>query len=270
MTSVERNCLIVSALYDFSGSGPGTFSFDPVLRFQVIEVDDGVETTSDATPIDIANAGYVSIIITDGLSKRRVAISSASCTYRYDDAEASIGEARSLAAQAAQYIKDNGADSLYDAYFGGNPTDEFITKFGFIVYSDLYKEANCDCIVDPPSNPDVYNEAGTDYIHFCKPFFNQKTLSSICNKETNATAQDLRGGSTLRMLGRTFVPGVAGEGRTCEESRRLSDFDKIANDNNYEASTQTRHYLPRARVLTRDRDLCSVSLQRLLPRSVSG
>ena len=270
VTSVERNYLTVSALYDFSGSGPGTFSFDPVSRFQVIGVDDNVETTSDATPIDIANAGSVSITITTGLSKRKLSISPLSCGSRYDDVKASIGEAQTLAAQATLYIREKGADPLYNAYFGHNPTEDVINNFGFILGTNAHKEAYCECEpgVVSSENPDVYNTVATDYIFFCKPFFDQKPLNAICKKEVSPTVQNLRGGSTLRMLARTYVPGVAGQHRTCEQSRGLSDFDKITNNNNYEASTRTRHYLPRARVLTRDRDLCSASLPRLLPRSV--
>ena len=267
VTSVERNCLTVSALHDFSGSGTGAFSFDPVSRFQVIGVDDSVETTSDATPIDIANAGSVSISITGGLSKRRVTISCSSP--RDGEVEASIEEARALASHAVEYIKKNGADTLYKAYFGDNPTRDVITNFGFIIgmRSHNFKEAYCVCdpIIVTSVNPDVYNTAGTGCINFCEPFFDQKSLTALCKKEVSPTAKNLRGGSTLRMLARTYAPGVAGEHRTCEQSRGLSDFDKITNNDNYEASTQTLHYLPRARVLTRNHDLCSASLPRPMP-----
>ena len=256
----------MSALYDFPASGPGTFTFDPVSRFQVIGVDDSIETTSDATPIDTANAGSVSITITDGLSKRELAVSGP-ISGRKSFIDKSIAEARSLAIHARQYIKDNGPDQFYKAYFGNNPTDEVITKFGFIIDMNAHKIADgvCNPALLSPQNPDAYNTAGTDFIHFCDYFFGKKSLDALCKKETTATAKDLRGGSTLRMLVRTYVPGVAGQNRNCEQSRGLSDFDKITNNDNYEASTQTRHYLPRAHVLTRDRDLCSASLPRSMP-----
>ena len=269
VTSVERNCLTVSALYDFSASGLGTFTFDSVSRFQVIGVNDGVETTSDATPVDIANVRSVSVSITDDLSKRGIANGCRQMEYFY--VQDSIKEARDMARLAIAYIVENqDRDGFYKTYFGTNPTSDVICNFASIVKADTHT-VNTVCL-DPicdagDRNPrDAINPAGSDDIHFCIPFFSQDHLPSLCKKDTAPTARKIRGGTVLRMLARAFVPGVVGEGRTCDGARELTDHGKITNNLNYEASTQTPHCPPRARVLTWDRDLCSASLPRSMPR----
>ena len=274
MTSVERNRLTVSALYNFLASGPGTFTFDSVSRFQVIGINDSVETTPDATPVDIANDRSVAISITqgvtDGLTDHGILSNckSKDGSYVFNSAV----EVLAMAGSAIAYIKENqDRDGFYKAYFGTNPTSDVIRNF------DLIKNANTDTVTiscrDSVCSPkdgvkprDAINPTGSKEIHFCAPFFNQKRLASLCEGGTTANAVDLRGGTFLRMLARTFVPGVAGEGRTCDGAKELSDWGKITNNLNYEASTQTLHCLPRACVLTWDRDLCSASLLRSMPR----
>ena len=234
----------------------------------MIGPDGSVETTSDATPIDIANARSVSITITDDLSKREIWMGCQNGD-QVSAVQSSISEAKDMARGTISYIKENqGRDELYKAYFGNNNPSDVISNYRFIVDTDTHK-VNTFC-TDPicsDNSRDAINPTGTDDIFFCGRFFDQKSLSSLCKKEVSATAKDLRGGTTLRMLARAFVPGVAGQERNCEQSRGLSDFDKITNNDNYEASTQTSHCLPRVRVLTWDRHLCSASPPRSLPGS---
>ena len=233
----------------------------------MIGVDDSVETTSDTTPVDIANIRSVSITITHDLSKRGVWVTCHSTDAGVPLIQASINEAKDMARRAIAYIKENqDRDGFYKDYFGNNPTSDVIRNFGFIVDTNSHDvRAHCSSPICSSGNRDAINPAGTNDIYFCESFFVQQPLLSLCKKETTPTAGNLRGGTALRMLARTFVPGVAGEGRTCERGRELSDFGKITNNLNYEASTQTPHCLLRAHVLTWDRDLCSASLLRSMP-----
>ena len=266
VTSIERNCLTVSALYDFSASGLGTFTFDSVSRFQVIGVNDSVETTSDATPVDIANVRSVSVSITDDLSKREI-VNECGSDKHYLYIEDGIRGAEYMAYLALEYIAENqDPDGFYKTYFGTNPTSNVTHNFR-LIWEEGTHTVNAICL-DPicsAEGRDVINPAGSDNIYFCSSYFSQDDLPSLCNKDTAPTARKIRAGTVLRMLARTFVPGVAGEGRTCDGARELSDFGKITNNLNYEASTQTPHCPPRAHVLTWDRDLCSASLLRSMP-----
>ena len=170
-----------------------------------------------------------------------------------------------MANASAIYIGNLSADDqLYKDYFGNNPASDVAHNFNLIFNSDS-PNVNMRCADPDCSASEALNPAGTPDIYYCARFWAQLHLPSLCNGETTATKRNLRGGTTLRMLARTLVPGVAGQARSCDESRGLSDFDKITNNDNYEASTQTPHCLPRARVLTWDRDLCSASLPRSMP-----
>ena len=230
-------------------------------------VDDSVETTSDATPVNIANIRSVSITITHDLSERDILSTCNPSDVKFTFIQNSINEAKDMARRAIAYIGENqDRDGFYKAYFGSNPTSDIIHNFRFIVDTNSHN-VNVFCLapICSSGNRDAIQPAGFSDIVFCSPFFSQKPLPSLCNKETTPTAGNLRGGTALRMLAHTFVPGVAGEGRTCNGARELSNFGKITNNLNYEASTQTSHCLLRARVLTWDRDICSALLLRSMP-----
>ena len=57
--------MTVSIAYDFSTTGPGTFTIDPVPRFRVAGLDGTAKT-------HVADTRSVSVTITDGASKREL------------------------------------------------------------------------------------------------------------------------------------------------------------------------------------------------------
>ena len=271
-TPIERSSSTVSSLYDLSTSGPGTFTFDPVSRFQVIGLDGSVKTTSDTAGTNVVNghSTSISIPITD-FSKRGLDLSklTISCDLdtRISDIESGVKEAETLASTAVSYIKSKGAgDRLYKTYFGKNRISAVVEGFNNVLGADLYKltihcidttktcgTTDYDAIMKGPSNSKIY---------YCNSFFGHFPLISLCRNETSVRARELFGGTTLRLFAYSFIWGVDDGRHSCEDSQGLSDQEKIKNGDNYEVSTQTPRRPPRARMLTWGRGICSASLPR--------
>ena len=256
----------MAGLYDFSASGPGTFTFDPVSTFQVIGLDDNFETASDARP--------VSITITD-VSKRGLNLEKRHQVSCRDDNKRtfisdSAGEAVAMATRAISYMHIHGSgDQLYKDYFGRNVILDVMVNFNKIVNEEAFPGImSCS---DPShsctGNSVTYTQQSGDHmdIFFCDPFYGLVSSGSLCTG-TSAESRSHRGGQTLRALAYALLPNTGKQVDGCSESRGLTDDKKINNLDTYMVSTQILRCLPRARALTRGRDLCSVSP----PRSTSG
>ena len=261
MTSAELRSSVVSALYDFSASGPGAFTFDPVSKFKVIGAD-GITHT------EIAKAHPVSITITDGVSKPEKRQQVDCADFKHSSAiSGSAAGARALASAALSYLKSHGDDDkLYKSYFGSNAIENITSNFLTIVDEGTAPGAlSCS---DPfnicRDTPSVAYNSGQD-IYYCNSFYSQLPLSSLCTGETTVSARNIRGGTTLRQLAGSLIFGMQSPGLSCSDSQQIPVREQIRTDDNYEVSAQTLHCRPRARVLTRGYDLCSVSL----PRSIT-
>ena len=240
----------VSAVYDFSATGPGTFTFDPVSTFQVIGLNDIVETISDTTRLNIANAGSVSITVTDDVSKRELHLEkrsrvSCSSSSQASFISASYSEGKSLAAQAASYISSRGAsDSVYKAYFGNNPTSSVISKFTAVANENSStRTLSCS---DPYSvcggGVIAYTLISTTNIYYCSIFYNEVASDTLCNGNT-VNARNIRGGTTLHELTHA-VAGTTDVTYGCPADQALSDSNKLRNADNYNVSIQTSCRFP--------------------------
>lgn len=257
--SVESNSLIASTVYDFSTTGPGTFTFDPVSRFRIAGLSSTAKTISDATRLDADNVRSVSITVTGDVSKHD--------TLYCDDFKhvwaiyTGFTEAKSMASIAASYISSRGAtDPVYKAYFGSNPTSRIIFNFNTIANQDLSLRAlSCwDAHTRCKNDTAAYSVDGT--IYYCNNFHHLSAADSLCEGDTVGTRHP-RGAITLREL--TLVLGQAVDvGSGCSYVQTIPDSYKSDNAENYKASTPTARGLPRTYVLIRGCDLCSASLPR--------
>ena len=236
----------MSALYDFSGSGLGTFTFDPVSRFQVIGVNDTVETTLGATPIVNAKAHSVSITITDDASKRELKLEKRVDIKCPDESkrrtiDISTTEARYMAAVAILYIKKHGRDQLYNDYFGVIDVAPAVVDRFKKLLEPSPKPLSCS----PPAGScgDWFAHSNKDGIFYCDKYFSQKGIQDICNVHS---ANSLRGGTTLRML-TTLLFRTSDRKLDCAACKRLNDSDKIFSAGNYEVSIQNLSGTPRVR-----------------------
>ena len=276
MTPAEANSLAVFSSYNFSASGPGTFIFDPVSTFQVIGLNESCETTFGATRINATNAGSVSITVINDVSKRELNLKKrqeVKCEVPHQRffVENSVDEATTMATKAIIYMKENGdGDQLYQTYFGRNPIVDVMANFNRVVNQKAFQGAiSCSDpgnVCKSNSNMIMHTQTSGSRVdtYYCDSFHSLKHTKWLCTG-TSADDPNVRGSQTLRGLVYALTPGAYKQVDGCSESQGLPDDKKFLNLDNYMASTQILRCLPRARVLTRGRNLCSASL----PQSTS-
>ena len=265
VTSVELNPSTVSTVYDFATTGPGTFTFKAVSSFQVIGVDDAIETISNT---NVDNARSVSITITDDVFKRELDLEKrvdSNCTD--GDKRFAIGfglaEAKDLASKAAAYISYNGSEyKHYKDYFGTNPIQFVINNFNTVANDNLsVKSANCDS--DPYHACDTRTLYTTQQeIYYCPRYYHLRTAAWLCS-DNPARAKHVFGINTLfALLSTNHIAGTVNGETDCNKVTNLLKEEKLKNALNYMVSAHTPCSLSRARVLTSGHDLSSASLPR--------
>ena len=244
-TSVESSSLTVSAVYDFSATGPGTFTFDPVPGFQVMGPDNAIK-------LNIANTRSVSITVADDVSKRELSPGKR---------ELSLGKRDSVECSdpvKKQFISDSIDDAKYlktivDFWVGffGSGDDLFMKYFGSNLAADI--RAKWDVIGGDGPAPTIlecedrgnycgsstafYLSDNNSRIHFCDYFFKYKESKSLC-EGSRVAEKGLRGGAVIHAL--ALAHGVADEVIFgCQESQQLTSAYKPKNADNYEVSTRT-------------------------------
>ena len=252
MTSVEQNGFTVSAVYDFSTAGPGTFILEPVSNFQVIEVDGTVETITD-TGVDSGRS--VSITITDDVSKRELDLEKrvdSDCKDDYKKFAIAYGyaEAKFLASRAAAYISFYGGDQdqTYKDYFGTSPIQFVINNFNAVANDKMVGAMNCDSDPGNSCHGDRVLYTGNKVnIYYCPNYFGLRTSDMLC-KDKTLEADNIFGSFNLYAL--LMMHNIAGnvkDGDRCYKAKDLIASDKIKNGRNYAVSTQTHRSSSRAR-----------------------
>ena len=240
---VEPNSFTVSAAYDFSAAGAGTFTFDPVLRFEAVGLDEAVEAKT---------AHSVSITVTDDdddVLKRELNLEKR-VTFECNDKGkvdaimSSFYHARALANAAALYIRKKGdGDGLYRDYFRNNPAQDVIKNFDTIAIDNPpLRTLRCTkCQVGPTAVGD------NDIIHYCDDFFGrlQPFADGFCQ-----TAPDITPGiTTLNALTRVTLH-TAFRVIGCDQSKITKGDFQMQNTDTYVVSTQIPRGLYRAPLLT--------------------
>ena len=115
----------MTALYDFESAGAGTFSFVPVITFQIAPASALVKSQADLISIKVVS-NTVDIFISsdvarcDPESKSKRGIITCSNSFQASTISASYTEAKELARLASSYITSNGGSTLYNAYYSSN------------------------------------------------------------------------------------------------------------------------------------------------------
>ena len=266
-TSVEQNPFTVSALYDFSATGPGTFTFDPVSSFQVVGLDDTDKATSDPVRINVKNAHPVSITVTDDVSKRELDLKKrwiADCPavdHQLGLITSSLNS-KELAQAAIWLLERNGTDNQdYISYFGTPDSFGLVyTNFANIVNNVLDLPLKC-----AGNNNNACGSRGPVFVSdgslvYCDNFFSDTyNPTSSLQKGDPLNITHNRGALAFRELTHLLLHTET-YGYGCADSKGLSDPLKIQNADNYVVSTQVARGLPGAHVLTWGHDLCSASL----------
>ena len=251
-TPGELNLFTVFAAYDFSAAGAGTFTFDPVTRFQIVGLD----------AIEAKTAHSVSITVTDEVSKRELNLEKRVAFQCNDQDNSSrlisfYNKAKFMANTASLYIQQKGTgDQLYKDYFGSNPDGQVIKNFE-TVWTDNSPSRTLLCPDTCQSDGPAY--VSGDSIFFCKIFFG---LSDplFCPLDV----PDPQGApTTIALITLTHAILQTGSDAVgCHDARNLRNDRKMGNTDNYVVSTQSPRGLPGARPLTWGLDIYSASLLR--------
>ncbi|KAH9936816.1 Metalloprotease [Epithele typhae] len=226
----------VAPLFDFEALGAGSFEFEPLTTFQVVD--------EDARP----NAYKVSVKtlkvnVKSDVQKRELraidkrAVVSCSSSSMASFISASYTEGKSLASIASSYIASNGANSLFRSYFGSSSTSSVRSVLNAVANENSSSRTlNCS---DPygvcGSGVIAYTLiSGSRPIYYCSIFYNEVATSRLCSGTTVAS-RNVRGGTTLHEL--THAASNTGDvGYGCAYDMSLaasSPSSALSNADNY-------------------------------------
>lgn len=230
-------------MYDFSATGPGTFTFDPVPTFQVSGLNDVVETISDTVRLNITNTGSVSITVTDDVSKRSLNLEKRAEVVCSNSTQASFisvsyTEGKYLAALSSSYITTRGAnDSVYKAYYGTNPISSVISKFDAVANENSTSRLlSCTDPNTCATGIIAYTDLSTTNIYYCDIFYNYLPSDSLCNNGSTVNDRKVRGSIALHELTHA-VADTTDVTYGCPSNQALTDSYKVINADSYNVST---------------------------------
>ena len=226
-------------MYDFSAAGPGTFTFHPVSRFQIIGTNNNIEA-------NIARSVPITVI---DVSKRELDLEKRIAAECFDSKLNKTimdiyWEARVMANYAITNIIRQGPDDpLYKQFFGSNNFVDVMANFIAIV-SPPDDSRYLDCDKDTYCHDMSYRYKNK--IRFCPRFFNLPPSKILCVDPDRLT-RETRGGAMLMALS---PPHLNEDDATCEQAKKLPNPTKFTTAANYVVSTKTPRCLSRARMLT--------------------
>ena len=227
-------------MYDFTGTGPGKFTFEPVSSFQAIGVDDTVETISATNTDDIRS---VSITVAEDASKRELNLEKRmmfNCTDAHERGtiELSFLDARYLAYAGLQYAGALGnKDPYYKTYFGSNSISQVKSNFKTILEENsTEKYMNCDYTPSVCNGGAILYTVG-DNTYYCPAYFTLRDSGSFC-KDKTLDSSDTRAGRTLQALTYTLLAADGNLPVGCADVQKLTDPDKIKSPGSYMVSAQ--------------------------------
>ena len=228
-------------MYDSSAAGPGTFTFDPVSKFQIIGIDKHIETN---TPRPVSKRELLDL-------KKRITMD---CSDKQMTKALWSGYygARDLANTAIVNIERQGPDDpLYKQFFGSNHFVDVMANFNTIVSMDGPSNLGCDIDGKDHGNQVYsYRKFNTTSINFYRKFFDLPDDGGLCLKAFY-DPRGTRGGAMMVALGPHRGFNVDEKKIKCVDLEELTDPEKFTNAVSYAVSTtKTPRHLPRVRMLT--------------------
>ncbi|KAK0201344.1 Metalloprotease [Desarmillaria ectypa] len=234
----------LSTRFDFASAGPGTFTFAPVTSFQMTSPQARLANAASLDQVSISSSS-VDVHVSGDLAKRDLPVLDARavdiCTSASQKSfiDASYTEAKSLASIASSYISNNGANSLYTAYYGATSTSTIRSVFNNVASeSSGSRTLSCtDTFRACSSGVIAYTVISTTNVYFCSLFFNEVPSTSLC-RGTTVASRNVRGGTTLHELTHA-TSGTDDVIYGCASDQALSDANQRINADNYNCfSTQ--------------------------------
>ncbi|TFL00252.1 hypothetical protein BDV98DRAFT_605353 [Pterulicium gracile] len=226
----------LGSIYDFESAGTGTFAFQPISIFRIIDETSFTEDKVDQLVQLEATSSPVMVTILDDVSKldipKKRAVISCPNVPQKNFITAAYTEAKSLASVSSSWIASNSGDALFTSYWGTNSASTMQSRFNLIA------NENSPTRIDPyalcTSGVIAYTHLPTSNIYFCPLFYNQAPITQICTS-TTIPPSNLRGGTVFRELVRAILSTeeyVYG----CSAAQGLSTALKLRNTDNYYVS----------------------------------
>ncbi|KXN89006.1 Penicillolysin [Leucoagaricus sp. SymC.cos] len=224
----------VAHLFDFATAGAGKFTFEPVADFAI--------NANSAFSKVAASSSNVEVEVTGDLSKRELPVNKRAvdtCTNasRKSFIDSSYSEAKTLATTASSYVSSRGAsDSVYRSYFGSTSTSRVTSILNAVANENSSSRTlSCtDALGACTSGVIAYTVISTTNIYFCSIFFNEVPTANLCTG-TSVASRNVRGGTTLHEMTHA-VGGTDDIIYGCSSDQALSDSQKVANADNFNAS----------------------------------
>ena len=218
----------MSTLYDFSASGVGTFTFDPISTFQVKGPNQTLKT-------NIADVHPVSVSITGGVSKRFEKRQGIDCkdVDKYGLMVVAAFEVPLLADEAISYLQSDPNSEHFRTYFGNNDLKTVEDNFRKIASLQIPGTMHCSQSSQCSNTPAFIIDSD---VYVCKAFFDQRFLTSLCS-ENIVNQSRTRAGTALSQVAQ--VIGVANRAPLsgCGAAEHLSKADKLRSADNYQVSS---------------------------------
>ena len=228
-------------MHEFSTAGPRTLTFDPVSKFQIIEIDKPIETS---TPRPVPKRELLDL-------KKRITID-CSDNKMIKTIWSGYYGARDLANTAIVNIERQGPDDpLYKQFFGTSHPVDVMANFNTIISMD--GRSGLACAIDGKDRGDKvysYNKFNSTNIDFYRKFFDLPDDGGLCLKSFYDPRGTL-GGAMMVALGPHQGFNVNEKKMKCVDLEELTDPEKFTNAVSYAVSTtKTPRHLPRVRMLT--------------------
>ncbi|GLB34257.1 putative secreted metalloproteinase that allows assimilation of proteinaceous substrates [Lyophyllum shimeji] len=232
----------IASLFDFASMGTGTFSFEPITNFKVLGAADDFKGVESFSKIQ-ATANAMTVEVTKDIAKRELpqlnkrAVDICTTSSKKSFIDASYTEGKALASGAISYINSNGANALYQAYWGATSTSR-VTSVLSAVANENSSSRTLSCVdsYGACSNGVIaYTVISTTNIYYCSIFFNEVPSTSLCSG-TSVASRNVRGGTTLHELTHA-VAGTDDVTYGCAADQALSDSQAVINADNYNCFT---------------------------------
>ncbi|KAF5387655.1 hypothetical protein D9615_000776 [Tricholomella constricta] len=226
----------VASLYDFASVGTGSFSFKPITNFRLLAADD--EAKGNFSKVEV-NANDMVIKVTKDIAKRELpqvnkrAVDTCQEGWKKSFIDDSYMEGKSLAGYGASYINANGANTLFQSFWGNSTTSKVLSVLDAVA-NENSSNRTLSCVDSYgvcTGGVIAYTVVSTTNIYYCDLFFKQVSTIAVCSTTTVA-ARNLRSGTTLHELTHA-VAGTEDISYGCSADQELSDAQAVMNADNY-------------------------------------
>ncbi|KAL1715822.1 Deuterolysin metalloprotease family-domain-containing protein [Schizophyllum commune] len=231
----------LSSRYDFSSTGEGVYSFEPVTDFMILDDDGTLLPASNF--VDVEHPPTAQTVTLNRPSTppppQKRAMVTCKDPAKANFIDAAYKEAKSLAHQSSSYIASRGAgDDLYKQYYHAAPTSDVTSVFdGVANENSPSRQLSCDDPRDSCKRGMLgYTTFPDTNVYFCPPFFSEVPSENLCTT-TSVNQRNVRGETMLHELTHA-LSHTRDLAYGCQSVQKLSDSSAPRNADSYAVSVR--------------------------------